>query len=115
MLVAGLGSTKKQVARFLGAVARGCSSSDARLQLHAFEIGGHVDEGAVSWHEPHVVEAQVYDEISGALLGPKLVQQARRQAIDFVIIPVRCLRRGPGCPGHCQGESVTEARGCQQS
>jgi len=57
---------------------------DQNLQLHSMDIGVHVDEEAISWDEPDEVEAQYYDDISGALLDPKLVSEARRKEIEFV-------------------------------
>ena len=44
----------------------------------------HADEDAIDWSEPNDVEAQYYDDISGALLDPQLVKEARGEEIQFV-------------------------------
>ena len=57
---------------------------EGRLQVGSMDIGAHVDEEAIGWDEPNAVEAEFYDEISGALLDPKLVAEARKKEIEFV-------------------------------
>ena len=57
---------------------------DGQLQLFPMEIGTHVDEESVKWDKPPEYQREFYDEISGALLDPKLVKQARAKEIEFV-------------------------------
>ena len=48
------------------------------------DIGVHLDEETISWDEPNDVETEYYDEVSGALLDPRMVREARSKEIEFV-------------------------------
>ena len=47
-------------------------------------LGLDADEQASNWHEPDNLERQLFDSISGQLLDPSLVQEARRKELEFV-------------------------------
>ena len=57
---------------------------NGQLQRFPMEIGTHVDEESVKWDDPPEHQREFYDEISGALLDPKLVMEARAKEIEFV-------------------------------
>ena len=52
--------------------------------LGSMDIGSHMDDEHVSWEQPQEEDEQFIDNISGALLDPNLVREARRKDIDFV-------------------------------
>ena len=48
------------------------------------DLGPHMDDEPASWEQPQEEDEQLIDSISGALLDPNLVREARRKDIDFV-------------------------------
>ena len=49
-----------------------------------WRLGVHVDEEAVNFDDPPEELQTFYDDISGALLDPRLVKEARGKELEFV-------------------------------